>query len=125
MNTLIVPANFPDNLEKQATEEKCSVVGIDEMSITYIQPADTNSSADEVQTITLTTRCGCCFDDTEEGFYFDITIPEGQHWSVDGGDSLKALVDDFKKRIYMTTCNGVVKQEKTGLKQKTTDSDRI
>jgi hypothetical protein len=34
------------------------------------------------------------------GFYFDITIPEGEHWSVDNGDSLKALIEDFKSRLY-------------------------
>ena len=64
-----------------------------------------DNDLDEYQTITLTTRNGCSptKEDAEkkECFYFDITIPEGQHWSVCEGEELKALVDDFKKRIYL------------------------
>ena len=88
-------------MEKYSRENKCYAVGIDEMSITYIQPADTNSMSDEVQSIKITSRlaCSCTLKDPE-AFYFDIEIPEGQHWSVDDGEQLKALVDDFKKRIY-------------------------
>lgn len=97
----IVPYNFIDDLEKD------NAVGIDEMSITYIQPADTNSSEDEIQSITLTSRLGCSlgrdFKKKDDGFYFDISIPEGQHWSVNSGDELKALVYDFEKRIYMVS----------------------
>lgn len=105
MKTKVSPVNYTDDLEEIMQEEKCDVVGIEQMSITYIQPADTCSSSDEVQTITITTQCGaaCGIEEAEkqEGFYFDISIPEG-HWSVDDGDSLKALIDDFKKRLYMT-----------------------
>jgi hypothetical protein len=105
MKTKVTPVNYVDNLEKMMQEENCNMVGIDKMSITYIQPADTCSSSDEIQTITITTQCGdCCgVEDAEkqQGCYFDITIPEG-HWSVDDGDSLKALIDDFKKRLYQT-----------------------
>lgn len=36
----------------------------------------------------------------KQGFYFNITIPEGEHWSVDDGDSLKAPIEDFKERLY-------------------------
>ena len=104
MKTKITPVNYIDDLEKIMQDEKCNVVGIDKMSITYIQPADTCSSSDEIQTITITTQCANCCGieeaEKQEGFYFDITIPEGQHWSVDDGDSLKALIDDFKKRLY-------------------------
>lgn len=107
MKTKILPVNFTNDLEKMMQEEKCDVVGIESMSITYIQPADTCSSSDEIQCITITTQCGdsCTIEEAEkqEGFYFNITIPEGQHWSVDGGDSLKALIEDFKKRLYLTT----------------------
>jgi hypothetical protein len=49
----IVPYNFIDDLEKD------DAVGIDEMSIAYTQPADTNSSSDEFQTITLTSKLSC------------------------------------------------------------------
>ena len=106
MKTKVTPVNYVDDLEKMMREENCNMVGIDKMSVTYIQPADTCSSSDEIQTITITTQCGdCCgVEDAEkqQGCYFDITIPEGQHWSVDDGDSLKALIDDFKKRLYQT-----------------------
>jgi hypothetical protein len=74
------------------------------MSVTYIQPADTCSPSDEEQTITITTQCGesCGIEEAEkqDGFYFNIEIPDGQHWSINYGDELKALVDDFKKRLY-------------------------
>ena len=106
MKTKVTPVNYIDGLEKIMQEERCEAVGIDQISITYIQPADTCSSSDEIQTITITTQCGesCGIEEAEkeEGFYFDITIPQGQHWSVGDGDSLKALIDDFKKRLYQT-----------------------
>lgn len=106
MKTKVTPVNYIGDLEGIMQDEKCEAVGIDKMSITYIQPADTCSSSDEIQTITITTQCGksCGIEETEkeEGFYFDITIPQGQHWSVGDGDSLKALIDDFKKRLYQT-----------------------
>jgi hypothetical protein len=107
MKTKILPLNYTDDLEKVMMDEKCGAVGIEEMSITYIQPADTCSSSDEIQTLTITTQC-CDSSTLEEaenknGFYFNITIPEGQHWSVDDSDSLVALIEDFKKRLYMKT----------------------
>jgi len=95
----VVPYNFLDDLEKE------DAIGIDSMSITYVQPADTCSSSDEIQTITLTTQYGCCItkQEHEEGseqFYFNVEIPEGQHWSVNSGEELAMLVNDFKERIY-------------------------
>ena len=106
MKTKVTPVNYTEDLERMMQEEKCDVVGIESMSITYTQPADTCSSSDEIQTLTITTQCGdsCGIEEAEkqEGFYFDITIPEGQHWSVEDGDSLKALIEDFKKRLYQT-----------------------
>lgn len=103
MDTIVIPANFTEDLEKKAMDEKCDVVGIEEMSITYTQPADSCSNPDEVQHLTITTQMNVAVSDGEEGFYFNITIPEGEHWSVDEGDSLMALVEDFKKRLYMVT----------------------
>lgn len=104
MKTKVTPVNYIDDLEKISIDEKVSAIGIERMSITYTQPADTCSSSDEVQSITITTQmpesCQIIDAEKQEGFYFDITIPEGQHWSVDDGDSLKALIEDFKKRLY-------------------------
>lgn len=95
----IVPYNYLDDLEKE------EAVGIESMSVTYVQPADTNSSADEVQLITLSTQSATCLDKQEweegkEGFYINVEIPEGQHWSIDSAEDLAELINDFKKRVY-------------------------
>lgn len=106
MKTVVFPINFADDLENIMAEENVNAVGIEKMSITYTQPADTCSSSDDIQNLTITTQCAeaCGVEEAQkkEGFYFDITIPEG-HWSVDDGDSLKALIEDFKKRLYLTS----------------------
>ena len=103
MKIKATPVNYIEDLEKINRNENVSAVGIEKMSITYIQPADTCSDSEEIQCITITTECGdCCgLEEAEkkEGCYFNISIPEG-HWSVDDGDSLKALIEDFKKRLY-------------------------
>ena len=103
MKIKATPVNYIEDLEKINRNENVSAVGIEKMSITYIQPADTCSDSEEIQSITITTQCGdCCgIEEAEkkEGCYFNISIPEG-HWSVDDGDSLKALIEDFKKRLY-------------------------
>lgn len=95
---MIVPYNHIDDLENE------NAVGIESMSITYIQPADTCCSKEEVQVIKLTTQCGCCYDKKEydegkEGFYIDIEIPEG-HWSIDSADQIVEIINDFKERLY-------------------------
>lgn len=105
MKTKVLPVNYTDDLEKIMKEEKCIAVGIEEMTITYTQPPDTWSDSDDIQSLTVKANCAdCCrTEDAEkkDGFYFDITIPEGTHWSVDDGEELKALIDDFKKRLYI------------------------
>lgn len=63
----------------------------------YTQPADSCDNQDTVQSLTITTQMGKAVGDGEEGFYFNISIPEGQHWSVDDGNSLKALIDDLRR----------------------------
>lgn len=106
MKTKVLPINFIDDLEKVMMEEHCNAVGIEKMAITYIQPADTCSSSDDIQTITITTQSGDASGieeaEKQQSFYFDISIPEGSHWSVEDGDSLKALIEDFKQRLYQT-----------------------
>ena len=103
MNTKVIPCNYIDDLEETMQKESCMAVGIEQMSITYVQPADTCSRPDDIQTLTITTQCDASVDKNEEGFYYNLSIPHNQHWSVDDGDSLKALIEDFKKRLYMTT----------------------
>ena len=115
MKTIVTPVNYTDDLERMMQEKKCDVVGIESMSVTYTQPADTCSSPNEIQCITITTQCGdsCTIEEAknQEGCYFNISIPEGQHWSVEDGDSLKALIDDFKKRLYLVTDNKTTKSK--------------
>ena len=104
----VVPYNYGLD-EEMRKNPSTSLVGIEEISITYMQEPDTNSSNDEYQYITITSRqaCGITKEDAdkEEGFYFDVTIPEGQHWSVENGEDLKVLIDDFKKRNYIDKKN--------------------
>jgi hypothetical protein len=102
----IVPVTYDEDLDSlRRANGGVPFVGIEEMSIMYMQPADTNSERDEVQHLTITSRTACAvsMDDAikRDGFYFDITIPEGEHWSVNEGEELAALVEDFKKRLYM------------------------
>lgn len=105
MKTKVLPVNYIDDLEKLMKEEKCMAVGIEEMTITYTQPPDTRSDSDDIQLLTIAARyADCCsIEDVKKGdaHYFDITIPEGTHWSVESGEELKALIDDFKKRLYI------------------------
>jgi len=100
----IVPYNYGLD-EEMCKNPEVSLIGIEEISITYVQEPDTNSKSDEYQHLTVTTKtvCGTTKEDAEkkEGFYFDITIPEGEHWSISNGDELKTIIDDFKKRIYL------------------------
>jgi len=95
----IVPYHYIEDLERE------EAVGIESISVTYIQPADTCSDRDDVQTLKITAQTGCAydketFDQGNEGYYFNIEIPEG-HWSVDSSEQLAALIDDFKQRIYL------------------------
>jgi len=106
MNVKVVPINFTDDLENLNIEAKSTqYVGIEKMSITYIQPADTCSSSDEVQTLTIKTQCACSagIEEALKGgtFYYDISIPDGGHWSVEDGEELAGLVEDFKKRVHI------------------------
>lgn len=113
----IVPYNFLDDLEREVA------VGIEEISITYIQPADTCSSKDDVQTLKMTTQYGSCYDKDEydqgkEGFYINIEIPEG-HWSVDSSEDIVELIEDFKERIYK---NQLIKKHDTTTSTESSDS---
>ena len=110
METRILPINHSDELDNLNTQGNGAVhIGIEKISITYIQPADTCSPSDEVQMLTISTQyCeGVTTDSIEkqEGYYFDISIPPGNHWSVSDGDELKALVEDFRNRLYMKQTN--------------------
>ena len=91
----IVPASYGELFEKG------EFIGIESMSVTYIQAADTNSSSDEVQTLTIETQMPCSptLEDAlnEQSYYFNIKTDK---WSISNSDELSMLLDDFKKRIY-------------------------
>ena len=106
MKTKIVPISYDEDLDGlRRANGGVPFVGIEEMSVMYVQPADTNSERDEVQHLTITSRTACAVSVEDaikrDGFYFDITIPDGEHWSVNEGEELAAIVEDFKKRLYM------------------------
>lgn len=110
----IIPINFPNDIESQSRKRKGEiVVGIEKMSITYIQPDDMSSN--EEQTITLTTECQCSVgaDDAlkETGFYINIQTGENEHWSVNDGEELKALVDDFYRRLNIGKEDIIIENE--------------
>ena len=104
MGIKIVPYNFGLD-EAMEKDKENDYIGIEEISVTYTQEPDTCSSSDDTQKITITTQYGWAPSkenaDKRECFYYNITIPEGQHWSVSNGEELKALIEDFEKRIYL------------------------
>lgn len=81
--------------------ENCAepnVVQINEMSITYCQSADTNSSRDEEQFLTITTsQAGCGEDD----IYYNISTKDCDHWSVNEPEELSYLLKDFISRLNL------------------------
>lgn len=95
MNVNIVPTTYGNLFDRG------DIIGIESMSITYIQSADTNSSYDEFQTLTIETQTACSptLEDAlnEKSFYFNIKTDK---WSVSDSNELSALLEDFKKRIY-------------------------
>ena len=81
-------------------------VGIEEMSITYIQPADTNDDRVHYQRIKISTVSvpGCEEDEEEPPYYFNFEIlpfddETPGHWSVEHGEELLTLFNDFFERL--------------------------
>lgn len=104
MKVKVYPYNYIDDLEHiNNTVPDTEAVGIEKMSITYIQPADTCSDPEDIQTITIETECGEAAAKDRDTFYFNISIPDGGHWSVGDGEELKCLVEDFSTRLHMVT----------------------
>ena len=77
------------------------------MSVTYVQQADTCSDPDDVQYLKVSTRCGVSpgLSDLEKRqcFYYDLSIPEGGHFSIDSAETLQAIIRDFEQRLYVAT----------------------
>ena len=96
----VVPINYPDDIDKLIRESKNGepYVGIEKMSITYTQPDDMLSN--ETQEITLTTEYQCSVGIDDDAFYIKIKTGENS-WAIDSAEDLKALLDDFCKRLYL------------------------
>jgi len=81
--------------------ERGEIVGIEKMSITYTQSADTNSDPDEFQELTIETDTACAptLNDAlnEESYYFNVKTDK---WSINNANDLAMLIEDFKMRIY-------------------------
>lgn len=126
MNTTILPISYEEDIEHVMSRDECNVIGIEEISVTYFQIPDANSSSDEYQHLTVKTQVTMSPDEgsfkNRESFYFDLSIPEGEHWSIDDGDELNTIIEDFKNRVYMTT-NYKPKPEKK--KKDNEDTDEI
>ena len=72
-------------------------VGISKFMIEYEQAPDTNSDKDKYQHLRIETDYACI---TDNPFYFNLSIPDGEHWSIDGVDDIKIILEDFKNRLY-------------------------
>ena len=81
--------------------DRGEIVGIEKMSITYTQSADTNSDPDEFQELTIETEIADAptLDNAlnEESFYFNVKT---EKWSINNANDLAMLIEDFKMRIY-------------------------
>jgi hypothetical protein len=95
MKQKIIPNSLPPEF-KDDTE----FIGIDNMQITYTQPADTNSNKDEVQFLTISTSDTIGTDDEDMNYFFRIKT---DRWSIDGEKDLEMLIKDFKKRLKVVT----------------------
>lgn len=96
--TEIIPYAFPES------NGKVCEIGIEKMSITYIQENDTNmrTEDDPVQTITIEAEDAICSREealNKQGYYLVIKT---DRWAVDEPEDLTMLVNDFKDRLY---CN--------------------
>ena len=83
---------------------KVCEIGIEKMSITYIQENDTNmrTEDDPVQTITIEAEDAICSREealNKQGYYLVIKT---DRWAVDEPEDITMLVNDFKDRLY---CN--------------------
>ena len=72
-----------------------SIVGIDNVSITYLQNSDCTEEDGNVQSITLSTR--------NNGVHRFMNI-KTENWSFDGINELEELIKDFKQRAGL--CGG-------------------
>lgn len=91
---------FGSGVDESGVGDGDNKIGIEEMSITYTQQPDTCSEDSNYQRLKITTQFSCGFSHKEpSGYYFNISIPEDRYWSIEDGEDLAILVEDFKKRL--------------------------
>jgi hypothetical protein len=87
----IINTPFPNDME----------IGIEELTVTYIQNPDTNDNSEHYQRITLSTETSCA---DEMPYYVNVSIPNFDdgtpgHWSLDLTENFTPILEDFKKRL--------------------------
>ena len=93
MEQEIIPYSLPKNLE----------IGIEKMSITYVQKDDTNHAKDEYcdQFITISTEAAICNREEalkEQGYYL---VLKTNRWAIEDERDIDKLVKDFKSRLML------------------------
>lgn len=88
----IVPTCYPENLD----------VGIEELSVTYVQNPDTNDDSEHYQYLKITTQSTAGGGNMP--YYINISIPNFDdetpgHWSLDLSEGIEPLLQDFKERL--------------------------
>jgi len=92
----IVPYALPKS------DGKVCEIGIEKMSVTYIQEDDTNHRSEdgEDQRITIETEDAIC-DRTDalnkQSYYLTIKT---DRWAIEGPEDLTILIKDFEERLY-------------------------
>lgn len=93
MHPEIIPYSLPENLE----------IGIEKMSITYVQKDDTNHAKDAYsdQFITISTESAICTREEalkEQGYYL---VLKTNRWAIEDEGDIDMLVKDFKSRLML------------------------
>lgn len=93
MHPEIIPYSLPENLE----------IGIEKMSITYVQKDDTNHAKDEFsdQFITISTEAAICNREEalkKQGYYYTIKT---NRWAIEDEREIAALIKDFRDRLML------------------------
>lgn len=86
------------NIVNSPAINETSEIGIESVSITYIQSSDTNDPSTEDQAITISSEYVPVSDENlESNFYFRIKT---DNWAIDREEDLVKVIKDFKKRLF-------------------------
>lgn len=100
MRSEIVPYAYPRN-----GKDLCEI-GIEKMSITYVQPDDTNHGGEfDTQTLTIETEDAICNREEAEDEKSYYLVLKTDRWAIDSVDDIRMLVDDFTGKLYNTVRN--------------------